>query len=544
MNNALPININDLLKGKPVEWERLEFKEGWNPLDVLHTTCAFANDFHNLGGGYIVIGIKEENGRPVLPPIGMEPGQFDVIQKEILNLGFNAIQPYYHPIVVPVEIDGRHILVLWVLGGQTRPYKAKLSLNKESKDFSYFIRKGSSTIRAKGADEAELISLAATVPFDDRFNQQAKIDVLSRELMQEYLMQVGSELATQAPSLSLEELGRQMGIVDGPDEAPFPLNVGLMMFSPDPWRFFPVMQIDVVWFPKQGPGGDKFSEKIFKGPIPRMIRDALDYIKRNFISETVIKHKDRAEATRVQNIPYRAIEEAVVNAVYHRGYDVREPIEIRIEHGELFVLSYPGPDRSVRLDQLRAGHARPRRYRNRRIGEFLKELEFTEGRCTGIPKIIDAMRKNGSPPAEFEFDDDHSYFMVRLPVHLAALEVAEASMGDESRVEPNGEPQFPVIPVSDQDEAQVGAQVKAQVEAQVEMAILAVCLNAPMSSAEIATALGHKQLSGNLRKALPRLRVKCLLEYTIPDKPNSRLQQYRLTEKGSNMLALLKGDKP
>ncbi len=33
----LPININDLLHGKPVEWERLEFKEGWNPLDVLHT---------------------------------------------------------------------------------------------------------------------------------------------------------------------------------------------------------------------------------------------------------------------------------------------------------------------------------------------------------------------------------------------------------------------------------------------------------------------------------------------------------------------------
>jgi ATP-dependent DNA helicase RecG len=49
-----------------------------------------------------------------------------------------------------------------------------------------------------------------------------------------------------------------------------------MMFNPEPWRFFPVMQIDVVWFPKEGPGGNKFSEKIFKGPIPRMTRDALD----------------------------------------------------------------------------------------------------------------------------------------------------------------------------------------------------------------------------------------------------------------------------
>jgi ATP-dependent DNA helicase RecG len=69
---------------------------------------------------------------------------------------------------------------------------------------------------------------------------------------------------------------------------------------------------------------------------------------------------------------------------------------------------------------LRAGRANPRRYRNRRIGEFLKELDLTEGRCTGIPKIINAMRENGSPPPVFEFDEDHSYFMVRLPVHPLA----------------------------------------------------------------------------------------------------------------------------
>ena len=180
---SLPINIKDLLRGKPVEWERLEFKEGWNPLDVLHTICAFANDFHNLGGGYILIGVTERDGRPVLPPKGLDPAKIDRIQKELLNLGFHAIQPYYHPLVVPVEIDGRHVLILWVLAGQTRPYKAKLDLKKDSKDFGYFIRKGSSTIRAKGADEAELISLAANIPFDDRINQRAKMEDLSHDLM-------------------------------------------------------------------------------------------------------------------------------------------------------------------------------------------------------------------------------------------------------------------------------------------------------------------------------------------------------------------------
>ncbi|MFA6015841.1 MAG: hypothetical protein WC742_12310 [Gallionellaceae bacterium] len=78
-------------------------------------------------------------------------------------------------------------------------------------------------------------------------------------------------------------------------------------------------RIDVVWLPKEGPGGNKFSEKVFKGPIPRMTRDALDYIKRNLNTETVIKHYGCAESTCVENFPCAAIEETVVNAVYHRG---------------------------------------------------------------------------------------------------------------------------------------------------------------------------------------------------------------------------------
>ena len=77
-----------------------------------------------------------------------------------------------------------------------------------------------------------------------------------------------------------------------------------------------------------------------------------------------------------------------------------------------------------------------------------------------------------------------------------------------------------------------GGRVEAQVEAQVDIDILRACADGPKSSAEIAEFLGHKQLSGNIRKALPRLREAGLIEYTIPDKPKSRLQKYRLTEKG------------
>ena len=364
--------------------------------------------------------------------------------------------------------------------------------------YNYYIRKGSTTLRATGADGMELMSLAATVPFDDRLNMQASVDDLSRELLLAYLRTVGSELAAQAPSLSMEELGRQMGVVGGLPEAPFPLNVGLMMFHPEPWRFFPTMQIDVVWFSAEGPGGSKFSEKIFRGPLPQMLRESLDYLKRNLISETVIKHPDRAEATRVENFPYDAVEEAVVNAVYHRGYDTREPVEIRVEREEMVILSYPGPDRSVRLEQLQKGKANARRYRNRRIGEFLKELKFTEGRSTGISKILGAMRENGSPAPEFEFDEDHSYFLVRLPVHPAALEVVQ----------------------------QKPRSLRAESGAESE--VLTAIGSGALSLQELAEKLHRSSVTGALKRTIRSLLQKRQIVRTLPDKPNSRLQKYRL----------------
>ena len=85
-------------------------------------------------------------------------------------------------------------------------------------------------------------------------------------------------------------------------------------------------------------------------------------------------------------------------------------------------MSFPGPVRSVTIDQLKSYQVSNRRYRNRRIGEFLKELHLTEGRNTGFKKILDAIRDNGSPLPEFETDNDRSYFITRIHVHEAFLQ--------------------------------------------------------------------------------------------------------------------------
>jgi len=192
---------------------------------VLHTICVFANDFHSLGAGYFVIGVEEANGRPVLPPKSIDPESVESMQKELLRLGHQAIQPAFHALSAPYTVNGRTVFVVWAPGGKTRPYKCRVSLGQDAKEWAWYIRRGSSTVRAQGADERVLLGLAATVPFDDRSNTSASIEDLSRRLIGEFLDEVGSELASEAPSLPMNALGRQMNVVGGSSEAPFPKNV-------------------------------------------------------------------------------------------------------------------------------------------------------------------------------------------------------------------------------------------------------------------------------------------------------------------------------
>ena len=541
MTGKLPINTDHLLRQRPIEGERIEYKAGWNPQSVLHTICAFANDFHNLGGGYVVLGVEEQNGRPILPPKGISPDAIDAIQKELLNLGHAAIQPHYHPLTATYNVDGQTILVLWVPGGETRPYKAKVNLSAERNDWAYFIRRHSSTVRAKGQDERELLSLAATVPFDDRYRQTASLDDLSHRLIREFLGEIGSELASEAEGLSVEDLGKRLNIVGGPPEAMFPKNVGLLFFNERPDRFFPATQIDVVWFP-DGPGGDQFEEKEFRGPLSIILSEAISYIERNYLKEIVVKYPHKPEAERFWNFPIGAIEEALVNAIYHRSYEEREPVEVRITREELLVLSYPGADRSIRMDDFKKGQAVSRRYRNRRIGEFLKELDLAEARSTGVPKIFRAMRQNGSPDPIFESDDDRTWFLVRLPVHeRASLAATEQDTGQDKSLinKENGQdtPQD-TGQVTGQDVEDDSPHDDEKFADNVERLILA--LTGEMTRAELQAELNLTHRDHFNMAYLQPAFSSGLIEMTLPDKPTSRHQRYRRTADGEALAVRLK----
>ena len=350
---------------------------------------------------------------------GIPIEKIDAYQKSIYEK-CKLIRPGYTPIIGVETYQDKQFIVIWCPGGDSRPYSSPKTMKKDNKERIHYIRKASNTVEPSDDEEKDLFNLANRIPFDDRVNHEAEMSDLNITLIQNYLKEVKSSLYEKAKSGDFVEVCSDMSIISNLPEYVKPKNVGLMFFSMEPDKFFPYTQIDIVQFP-DGLGGDNIIENTFKGPIHQQLRDALQFIKNTIISQKVVKYPDRAESDRLFNYPYAAVEEALSNAVYHRAYDVREPIEVRIERDRIEIVSFPGPDRSVTQEGLRKYRVSNRRYRNRRIGDFLKELHLTEGRNTGFKKILDALEENGSPKPEFETDDDHSYFISRLFVHEAFL---------------------------------------------------------------------------------------------------------------------------
>lgn len=412
----LHINIQDLLEGRFVESERIEYKKGWNPGAIYRSICAFANDIDDIGGGYIIIGVEEENGRPLLPVHGVNEDQIDAIQKEMLGFN-NLINPVYHPKVSIEQVGDKKIIVIWVLSGPNRPYEVPDEIKAREKKYNYYVRIMANSIKANKERREELISMSNRVPFDDRPNMAASINDISFTLLKEHLRQTNSRLLEWVDDHSKSEILSQMELLYGPPELIHPRNIALMLFSDRPESFFPYTRVEIVIFSNAADDSEFYESPEITGPIPQQIRQALLYLKTTVLKEKVQKIQDQPESNRIWNYPYQALEEVIANALYHRDYQTREPVEIRVYPDRMVILNYGGPDRSIKDSAFQTGSILPRRYRNRRLGDFLKELDLTEGKATGIPMIRKSLKQNGSPEPIFDTDSERSYFQVTLKSH-------------------------------------------------------------------------------------------------------------------------------
>jgi len=122
---------------------------------------------------------------------------------------------------------------------------------------------------------------------------------------------------------------------------------------------------------------------------------------------------------------------------------------------------------------------------------------------TGIPKILQAVQKNDSPKPIFHTDENRSYFVLELLLHQVFIKDKKPELRPE-----------------------------LQPELSLRGRILHILKDGEFSKSAIAEKIGHKVVSGELNKQVRNLMKAGLIEYTIPKKPNSPKQRYRMTSKG------------
>ena len=217
------------------------------------------------------------------------------------------------------------------------------------------------------------------------------------------------------------------------------------------------------------------------------------------------------------------------------------------------------------------GKVRSRRYRNRRLGEFLKELELTEGRATGIPTILKELKANGSPPPRFYFDDDRTLFEVELFIHPAFVEqtpikvelekvewnlqgidallelLLEKTAGDivgdvAEHTEEFDNQAIEIVGAIDRDIAgDIAEGITEGITEKMRLALTSAVHQRERK--EIMAAIGLVNNVKNFNTYIAPLVAINWLTMTIPHKPTSPNQQYLTTLKGQLVLEFLKRNK-
>ena len=291
---------------------------------------------------------------------------------------------------------------------------------------------------------------------------------LNINLITKYLFDINSNLLSLSESMSLEELCENLQITSGPKEAIHPRNVGLLFFSYNPEKYIPYSYIDLTII--YDPTGEGMIEKQFKGPINIQYFDVMQFIKNNIIEEKIFKISGQMEAKRYFNYPYESIEELVGNALLHKNYQYHEPISIRITKETFEITSIPGFDSSINEKDILTFSPKTRKYRNRRIAEFMKELHIAEAKNTGYPTIIKYLKQNESSMPIIEMDGERSYVTVIIPINKYFM---EPSLDNE--------------------------------ELSLKERIINLLQERAMKISEISKSLGYKQVSGTLKKTIKEL---------------------------------------
>ena len=318
--------------------------------------------------------------------------------------------------ILPINLDNLLYLVVWSPASEIKPHRAP-EVGAGAGAGRYWVRLGSETVDAERRGDLfrGLIQQTARVPWDDRRAHDAQVGDLRETKVREYLRDVESGLFDEPDERSIY---RRMRLTTRVNDHEAPRNAGLLFFARDPVEWFRGAKIEVVQFAADR-AGDVQEERTFRGALVDQLRDCLNYLE-NLSTYHLQKQHDRSRVRGWVSYPMPALRETLVNAVYHRGYDVDqpEPTKVYLFPSRVQIISYPGPVPGIEARHLLPNaEVAPVPARNRRIGEFLKELGLAEGRLSGLRKVFQAMEANGSQPPRFDFDEQRTYFQATLPAH-------------------------------------------------------------------------------------------------------------------------------
>lgn len=446
--------------------------------------------------------MEEENGTPVRPIKGIDKNSIDSINKELMGI-CNLFEPRYIPSTSHTTIDGKDILLIEAIVGESRPYKCPNSYSRDKSKHSgksYYIRRLSSTIVANPEDEYSLFNVSSNIPYDCRVNLDAQLSDIRPSFVYEYLSKIGSEKSEASLSKPIGTLCKDLKISGSPPNDDHPINAGLLFFNEKPTRFIEFAYVDVVEMPD--PTGEGMRESRFDGPLDIQLEKVMECIKDRAVQVMINKDPESPVASRTCSYPPAAIEEILTNAIYHRDYTVREPVTVTILPDRITVLSFPGPDRSISDDDIASFNMAATRYRNARIGDLLKHRGLAEKRGTGIATVLRALERNGSPQPIFETDPERTFFRVTVMKNPKFLEESTA---------------VPTRPALRRTREELRTAIMEKLRDRGQM-----------SMKDLAESLGYSRTAQNVYTAIRELISEGKVEYTVPYKMSSKNQMVRI----------------
>ena len=270
----------------------------------------------------------------------------------------------------------------------------------------------------------------------------------------------------------------------------------------------------------------------FHRDVPSMIDGVMAWILTKINVELIVKSVRREERP---ELPEEALREAVVNAVAHRDYRSPGNVQVYVFKDRVEIVSPGGLPAGMTKADLGA-KSLPR---NPLLFSMLYRMDVVEHIGSGIRRIVDACREHGVPEPMI----DASAHWVTVTFPRADHDGRESDCGPER--EPEERPESGEARVNtDTEPESVGGGTEAEPDdkrdsvrtrardGSLDRRVLALLLDGPMAKSAIARSLGHRSVSGGLNRVIRRLRRDGLVEYTLPEKPNSSRQEYRLPPTG------------